>query len=171
MNNTARIPEFPALQEEFRHVMSAVCTPVAVVTATGHRMPYGTTVSAFASLSMTPPMVLVSLDKGSELLSVITTTGKFGLNVLGTDQAELALNFARKGGTSKFTGIAWEPHAEVPKLPGATGFVACTVAEIIEGGDHFVVLGDVVAAHRYDSKPLTYHGRMFGTHISLADVQ
>ena len=85
------------LAEEFRAVMAGVATPVSVVTTLTDGRPHGTTVSAFASLSMDPPMVLVSLDRGSGLLARLAVGGVFGVNVLGRDQAPLALAFARKG--------------------------------------------------------------------------
>jgi flavin reductase (DIM6/NTAB) family NADH-FMN oxidoreductase RutF len=155
------------LQTAFREVMAAVCTPVSVVTAAVDGRPHGTTVSAFASLSMHPPMVLVSLDRTSELLTVVRGSGAFGVNVLGSDQSGLARVFAGKGGAAKFDGVPWELAGGVPRIPGAGGFLACDAARFVEGGDHIVVLGDVVAAHTFEARPLTYHGRVFGTHVAL----
>lgn len=83
--------------DAFRAAMAAVCTPVSVVTTMEDGLPYGTTVSAFTSLSLEPPMLLVSLDRNSDLLAMIRRTGRFGLNVLASSQPELAMNFARKG--------------------------------------------------------------------------
>ncbi|MGW8816235.1 flavin reductase family protein [Gordonia terrae] len=162
--------DLPTLQTNFKNVMASVCTPVAVVTATSDDLPYGTTVSAFTSLSMTPPMVLVALDKGSELLAVVQKTGAFGLNVLGSDQSDLAMTFARKGGSSKFEGVGWENENGVPRLPGAGGFVVCSVEQVVEGGDHLVVLGGVQTAHLLNTPPLTYHSRSFGTHVAMRGV-
>ena len=68
--------------------------------------PHGTTVSAFASLSLRPPMVLVSLDAGSDLLVMVRETERFGVNILGSDQSPLAMGFARKGST-KFDGVSF----------------------------------------------------------------
>lgn len=85
------------LAATFRDAMAGVCTAVSVVTAMDGERPHGTTVSAFASLSMAPPMVLVALDRGSELLALVRAEGRFGLNVLGADQASCAARFARKG--------------------------------------------------------------------------
>lgn len=160
--------EHPA---RFRDVMAGVATPVSVVTAMsgagGDGVPHGTTVSAFASLSMNPPMVLVSLDRASDLLAVIRDTSRFGVNVLGSDQSALALAFATKGGTGKFAGVRWEIDADLPRLPGAPGWLACDVSALVDGGDHVVVLGTVVAAETTEGAPLTYHGRVFGTHAAL----
>lgn len=155
------------LSGRFREVMAEVATPVAVVTSLGGGLPYGTTVSAFASLSMNPPMVLVSLDRGSDLLAVVRETGRFGLNVLGASQSALALAFAKKGGTGKFSGVRWEVDSGLPRIPGAPGWLACEVESLVDGGDHVVALGTVVAADTVAAPPLTYHARVFGTHTSL----
>ena len=161
-------PGQPAiLQDTFREVMASVCTPVSVVTAMSDGLPYGTTVSAFASLSMRPPMVLLALDRGSDLLSVVRETRYFVLNVLGREQSDIALTFARKGGSGKFADVPWELEAGVPRIPRVSGFLACGVAELVEGGDHIVVLGNVLAALTAQAQPLTYHGRSFGTHLAL----
>lgn len=160
----------PGLRERFRDAMATVCTPVSVVTALDSDEPFGTTVSAFTSLSLQPPMVLVALDRGSDLLAVLTQTGRFGLNVLGTDHATIARTFARKGGPAKFLDITWDQIDGAPRLPGARSFITCSVARRIDGGDHIVVLGNVREAEANAGAPLTYHSRMFGTHTTLEEV-
>lgn len=137
------------------------------VTAIADGRPHGTTVSAFASLSMDPPMVLVSLDRGSARPTLIQETGSFGLNVLSSGQSALAVNFARKSGTKKFAGIPWDVEAGAPRLPGTCGFLACDLAEVVAGGDHVVLLGQVRLADPTGGRPLTYHSLVFGTHSAL----
>jgi len=159
----------PGIAAAFRETMAAVCTPVAVVTGLDGDRPHGTTVSAFASLSMNPPMVLVALDRASELLALIRRTRRFGLNLLGGTQAGLARRFATKGGAAKFAGVPWERHAEVPRIPGCAGFLGCTVAGLAHGGDHLIVLGNVVAAETTGDLPLVYHGRAFATPVALPE--
>ncbi|RZL70019.1 MAG: flavin reductase [Rhodococcus sp. (in: high G+C Gram-positive bacteria)] len=151
--------------------MAHVATPVAVVSSVDGGLPVGTTVSAFMSLSMTPPMVLVSLDKGSETLELVATSRRFGLNILASDQTSTALKFAKKGGVGKFNGVRWDLDHEVPRITGVAGWVACTVEQIVEGGDHMIVLGSVVAAEHVHGEPLTYHGRVFGTHSAIEVLQ
>jgi flavin reductase (DIM6/NTAB) family NADH-FMN oxidoreductase RutF len=151
--------------DAFREVMAGVPTPVSVVTTLRDGRPHGTTVSAFASLSMAPPMVLVALDRGSELLARLAIGQPFGVNVLGADQAGLAAAFARKG-ADKFAGVDWRADGGAPRLLGSPGWLACTVAQLVDGGDHVVVLGDVVRADAAGGPPLTYHARTFGTHVA-----
>ncbi|MEU9336516.1 flavin reductase family protein [Streptomyces sp. NPDC048290] len=157
------------LETVFRDTMAGVCTPVSVVTALSGEAPHGTTVNAFASLSMSPPMVLVSLAHTSELLGLIRQTGRFGLNILASDQAQLALTFARKGDAGRFTGVRWDIEDGVPRIAGTCGFLVCDVAELVSGGDHTVVQGFVRAAEAGAGAPLTYHLRSFGTHTVLTE--
>jgi flavin reductase (DIM6/NTAB) family NADH-FMN oxidoreductase RutF len=78
-------------------------------------------VSAFASLSMKPPMVLVALDRASNLLALVRESRRFGVNVLGSAQSALALTFAKKGGVGKFQGVHWELDHGLPRLPRTPG--------------------------------------------------
>ena len=153
------------IQATFKEVMGSVATPVSIVTATFGGLPYGTTVSAFASLSMNPPMVLVSLDRGSQTLELISQSGRFGLNILAAHQAATALAFAKKGGVEKFHGTRWHLDHDLPRIAGAPGWIACTVADLVDGGDHVIALGHVDAAELADGRPLVYHERTFGTHL------
>jgi flavin reductase (DIM6/NTAB) family NADH-FMN oxidoreductase RutF len=150
----------------FMEVMAGVATPVSVVTAFNGAHPHGTTVSAFASLSLTPPMVVVALDRTSQLLACVRQARRFGVNILARHQAGLAGVFARKG-DGKFDGVAWRERAGVPLIDGAGGFVACRVSELLPGGDHVLVLGVAEVAEGQPSAPLTYHRRAFGTDAPL----
>lgn len=157
----------PTIQDSFRDVMGNVATPVSIVTSVLDGVPHGTTVSAFASLSMDPPMVLVSLDRRSELLSIVREAGRFGLNVLSARQSEVASRFASKG-ADRFAATTWNLDSGLPRLDGASGWVACELETLVDGGDHEIALGRVVAAEHADVAPMTYHRRQFGTHTSFA---
>jgi flavin reductase (DIM6/NTAB) family NADH-FMN oxidoreductase RutF len=157
------------LQDSFRNVMARVATAISVITSMTDGAPHGTTVSAFASLSMRPPMVMVSLDRGSELLSVIRESGRFGVNILGATHADWARAFAGKGGQAKFHGISWNCDSGVPRLPG-TCWLACELASQVASGDHVIALGNVVTAEPADCDPLTYHDRAFGTHTAFEEA-
>ncbi|MDX3458195.1 flavin reductase family protein [Streptomyces sp. ME02-8801-2C] len=150
-------------QRTFRDAMAAVASPVAVVTAMDGERPHGSTVSAFASLSLTPPMVLVSLDKRSQLLAIVRRIGLFGLNVLGAHQVNLATAFARTS-TEKFRGVHWFPSEGLPRLPGSAAWIACRLADTVDAGDHIVLLAHAVVSEAGSVQPLTYHRRSFGTH-------
>ncbi|MEV0114907.1 flavin reductase family protein [Streptomyces sp. NPDC050844] len=158
------------LQDAFRDVMACVATPVSIVTAMSRGgAPCGATVSAFASLSITPAMVMVSLDRKSRTLDVIRESGRLGLNVLGADQADLAMSFASKSVVDKFHGTSWDIDHGVPRIARASAWIAAGVADLVDGGDHVIVLGrvDVAEAEHVETKsPLVYYRRSFGTHLS-----
>ena len=82
--------------QRFRDLMAGVCAPVTVVTTAEAEIPYGATVSAFASLSLNPPMISVALDRSSQLLARILRTRRFGINVLEKSQEETARLFAAR---------------------------------------------------------------------------
>lgn len=155
------------LRDSFRAAMAGVCAPVSVVTTMAPEGPYGSTVSAFASLSMDPPMVLVALDHRSGLLAQIRRTRTFGLNVLADDQSALAMAFANRPRAHKFDEVAWDGDTGSPRLHGVGGFLSCDVDAFVDGGDHIVLLGLVRTAQTRAAAPLTYHNRAFGTHTEL----
>lgn len=157
------------LTMRFRDAMAAVCTPVAVVTAMDGERPHGTTVSAFASLSMSPPSVLVSLDRGSDLLGLVLASGSFGMNVLGSSQSALAAQFARKG-PDKFQDVSWRVDGGVPRIADVPHWIAAEVMETLVVADRTVVFGRVVGIVSETIPPLTYHGRVFGTHTALPSM-
>jgi flavin reductase (DIM6/NTAB) family NADH-FMN oxidoreductase RutF len=146
----------------FRDALASVCTPVSVVTSHQDGRPHGTTVSAFCSLSLDPPMVLVSLDRSSDLLGIVTESRVFGINVLNAGQKDLALNFARKG-ADKFEGVEWELHQGVPRIAGVATWLVCKLQQLHEGGDHLVAFGLVQHAESAPGNPLLYRYREFGT--------
>jgi flavin reductase (DIM6/NTAB) family NADH-FMN oxidoreductase RutF len=86
------------LPARFLDTMASACSSVSVVTTVAAGVPHGTTVSAFCSLSVNPPMILVSLDNTSRLLCHVRDSGRFGLNLLASDQSDLARRFATKAG-------------------------------------------------------------------------
>jgi flavin reductase (DIM6/NTAB) family NADH-FMN oxidoreductase RutF len=150
----------------FREVMARVATPVSIVTTLHDELPYGTTVSAFTSLSIDPPMVLVALDRGSDTLKSIRISGRFGLNILSAGQAETAATFASKGGSGKFDTTSWSISEGLPRIPGALGWITSTLADLVDGGDHVIALGLVQSAETTDGEPLVYHGRAFGSYLA-----
>jgi flavin reductase (DIM6/NTAB) family NADH-FMN oxidoreductase RutF len=152
----------------FKAVMGSVCTPVAVVTAFDGDRPHGTTVSAFSSLSLTPPMVLVALDEKSDLLALLRHSSRFGINILSHAQDSIADQFAAKG-DEKFEGVSWVRRAGAPHILESACWFGCDVAQLVSGGDHTIVLGTVLQTDHVDRAPLTYHRRSFGTHQALPE--
>jgi flavin reductase (DIM6/NTAB) family NADH-FMN oxidoreductase RutF len=152
----------PVSSEAFKDALAAVVGPVCVVTTTHEGRPHGTTVSAFCSQSLSPPLVLISLDRSSTLLQLIRKSGRFGVNVLGVGQDHLATRFAAKG-CDKFRGIGWTADSELPRLSETACWLACDVHLMLAGGDHVAVIGLVLGAARAARSPLCYRERRFLT--------
>jgi flavin reductase (DIM6/NTAB) family NADH-FMN oxidoreductase RutF len=146
----------------FREALAAVAAPVAVVTSFDGERPHGTTVSAFCSLSLEPPLVLVSLDRGSDLLRLVRHSRRYGINVLAHDQEEIATRFARKG-ADKFAEVPWTLDTDPPRLDGTSSWIACRLHDLVDGGDHVIAVGFVEHAEASPSHPLLYRQRAFGT--------
>jgi flavin reductase (DIM6/NTAB) family NADH-FMN oxidoreductase RutF len=156
-------------QRQFRDLMAGVCSPVTVVTATTGDRPYGATVSSFASLSLDPPLVSVAFDRGSQLLGHIRAAGRFGINILGHDQDDLAILFARRG-VDRFAVTRWFAEDGLPRLADAPGWMVCGLHQTVEAGDHLLLFGQVRSAStRPGLAPLVYAHRTFGTHSRFAE--
>ena len=153
-------------EQAFRDLMAAVCAPVTVITA-ADGSPSGTTVSAFAALSLRPPMITAALDGRSRLLGLVLATGRFGVNVLGHGQDDIAQLFAQRS-ADRFAAVDWHYHLGLPRLSGAPGWLVCELARAVEGGDHVLLLGTVLEAEARTAPPLVYGHRAYGTHSGFA---
>lgn len=151
------------LDDAFLAVMATTPAPVAIVTTMLDGQPFGTTVSAFSSLSRRPPMVLTALDNNSQTLAKIAESGRFGVNLLAADQAELALGFAMGTG-DRFAGVEWTSYDGLPRLAGGAAWLSCEVDRLVGGGDHQIVLGLVTEATLHEARPMVYSRRQFGSH-------
>lgn len=148
---------FESFTETFSQVPQAV---TVVTTKNGDDSAHGTTVSAFCSLSVDPPLLLVALDRSSDLLKLLRTTMRFGVNLLSGDQAEVGLTCAKKG-ADKFEAVSWTEEHGLPRIDGAAAWLECEVQELLPGGDHMIVVGLVTACDTQEAEPLVYHRRRF----------
>ena len=148
----------PVTPEEFRAALGASATGVTVVTAIGENGPSGATANAVTSLSLDPPMMLACLDRGSRTLTSVRAQGRFGVNALAAGQEELAKRFAGKDTEAeKWESVEWSESDELPRLPGALMWVACQLRDLIDGGDHLILTGNVLAAESREARPLLFH--------------
>jgi len=150
----------PLPADDLRAVFAQVAAPVAVAATIGPAGPHGTTVSAFGSLSLDPPLVSVSLDRSSDLLAAIRAHGAFSINVLARGQEALAMNFARKG-CDKFRGVSVGSLHGLPHLTGCQSCLAAKASSFVDAGDHVIAIGLVVASRSEPREPLVYHRRGF----------
>jgi 3-hydroxy-9,10-secoandrosta-1,3,5(10)-triene-9,17-dione monooxygenase reductase component len=142
----------------FRRAMALVPTAVTVITATSPEGPLGATANAVVSLSLDPPIMLVALERRSRTLDALRAAGTFGVNVLASDQAELALRFATKEPHHvKWDSVDWGDLDGIPALDGASLAIACELRDELDGGDHAIVTGAVTAVDERKDAPLVFH--------------
>src|SRR5271168_1783870 len=150
--------------DQFRSVMTQVASAVSVVTCALDGAPHGATVSAFASLSMEPPMMLVALNRHSGLLRIILQARRFRINVLSADQQEIATWFASERSPDRFIGPRWRYDDGLPLIFDAQARITCALGEVLHGGDHVILLGYVKDAAAQPRPPLVRYARTFGTY-------
>jgi flavin reductase (DIM6/NTAB) family NADH-FMN oxidoreductase RutF len=144
--------------EEFRAALTSYATGVTVVTAVGPGGPSGATANAVTSLSLDPPMMLACLDRGSRTLTSVRAQGRFGVNALAAGQAGLAHRFSAKDPEpEKWDSVEWSERQGLPRLDGALVWVACELRDLIDGGDHLILTGNVIEAEARDGQPLLFH--------------
>lgn len=142
----------------FRRVLGHHATGVAAITAVGEGgQPVGMAVTSFTSVSLVPPLVAFCPDKRSSTWTSIERAGRFCANLLAADQERVCRALGSRG-TDKFAGVdhvvsEWG----VPVLAGALAAIQCEIVGVLEGGDHFIVLGRVLSLEASDERePLLY---------------
>jgi flavin reductase (DIM6/NTAB) family NADH-FMN oxidoreductase RutF len=147
----------------FRDVLGRLPTGVVVVTGGDPENPAGLVVGSFMSLSLEPPLVVVSPAKSSTSWPLVEAGGSFCANVLANSQESLARKFAASG-TDKFAGVAWTPApiSGAPLLEGVAAWMDCRIYERYEGGDHWLVLGEVLELNvNHEGDALVFHAGAF----------
>lgn len=150
--------------DAYRHVLGYFPTGVTVATAIGtDETPVGMAVGSFTSVSLDPPLVAFLPDKSSSSFPKIRDAGCFCVNVLADDQESVCRSFAAKG-ADKFAGIGWRTAGSgAPIIDGGVAWIDCDIEDVLDAGDHYIVLGRVrdleVSAHR---SPLLFFRRGYG---------
>jgi flavin reductase (DIM6/NTAB) family NADH-FMN oxidoreductase RutF len=146
--------------DEFRAALAHWASGVAVVTSAAGDRIHGMTVSAFSSVSLDPPLVLVCADKASNTLALIEEGRVFAVNILAAAQQGLSNRFASKQDEERrFEGIAWRRGATgAPILPGALAVLDCRVVAAHDAGDHVIYVGRVESVEVAAGDPLVYFG-------------
>ena len=128
----------------FRHVLGHFPTGVVVVTAMREESgPVGMAVGSFTSVSLDPPLVAFLPDRSSTSFPKIRAAGSFCINVLADDQEHVCRAFAARGG-NKYGQATWQRAGSgAPVLDGVVAWIDCDIEQILEAGDHYIVLGRV----------------------------
>jgi 4-nitrophenol 2-monooxygenase / 4-nitrocatechol 4-monooxygenase, reductase component len=166
-----RVDEQPLDAGAFRQVIGRFMSGVVVITATHQGERRGMTVSAVASLSLDPPMIVTCLNATSSTQEVIRRAGAFAVNILAEDQEHLAGLFARPG-ADPFLDLPCEPGITgAPILAGALAVLECQIAQEVQGGSHRVLLANVVRASAGEGSPLAYFRGRFGRIELMQDAE
>jgi 3-hydroxy-9,10-secoandrosta-1,3,5(10)-triene-9,17-dione monooxygenase reductase component len=153
----------PVGEAAFRTAIAHFATGVTVITTLNAGQPAGMTASAVTSLSLDPVLLLVCINHRLPTHKAIDNSRCFVVNVLGEQQQELALHFARPS-TDKFADIELDPNYELPVLAEAIAWFVCDVHERFPGGDHTIFTGLVTdCAAKPGRRPLLYFRSGFGT--------
>jgi flavin reductase (DIM6/NTAB) family NADH-FMN oxidoreductase RutF len=147
-------------QDEFRAALGRFASGVTVVTTRdGDGMLHGITVSAFCSVSLDPPLILICVEKITGSHAVIRDSGVFVVNILDRSQQALSEHFASTL-PHKFEGIDYRTGASgIPVLGDALVSLECRVQKTCDGGDHTIYIAGVEGAEIKDGSPLVYfHG-------------
>ncbi len=155
-----------AVQRGLKDVMRAFPQGVTVVTTSSPEGPKGITVSAFISVSLVPPLVLVSISKTSAVHDLFIRSKGFAVNFLSEDQKSVSERFAGKQeAADKLEGVGFRAGATgSPLIPGARAVVECNRWRVYDGGDHSLLIGQVAIAEKLSDKaPLVYHDQQYTT--------
>jgi 3-hydroxy-9,10-secoandrosta-1,3,5(10)-triene-9,17-dione monooxygenase reductase component len=155
---------------EFRSIIGHFATGVTVITTAAGDELQGMTANAVTSLSLDPVMVLICVDKGTHTHGVLERGGVFTVNILGAHQEEVSRIFAKRAEPEigSLRGVAFtRGRTGSPVLDDCLAFIECRVAGWFDGGDHSIVLGEVVhEAVVNDVPPLLFYR---GQYRRLAD--
>lgn len=154
----------------FRQVLGSYPTGVSIITAMGpDDQPVGMVVGTFTSVSLDPPLVGFLPDKKSTSWPQIEGAGRFCVNVLASDQQEVCRQVSAKG-PEKFVGVEYvRSQHNLPIIAGSIACIECSLHSVVEAGDHWIVLGNVLALEvTRDDDPMLFHRGRYGGFAELA---
>jgi flavin reductase ActVB len=151
-------------QTHFRDALARFASGVTVVlTRNGDGAFVGFTASAFSSLSLDPPLVLVCLQKDADCYPAFMQAEAFTVSILAEGQAHLAHRFATKS-IDKLNGtpLAQAGVTALPRIEGVSAWLECRMHSRYDGGDHTILVGEVLDARDAGTEPLLHYNRTFG---------
>jgi flavin reductase (DIM6/NTAB) family NADH-FMN oxidoreductase RutF len=141
--------------KKFRSALGRFASGVTIITASYEGQTHGMTANAFVSVSLEPPLVLVSLDNRSYMHKVLPSVGHYGVSVLAENQERLSNHFA--GRTQEGLHIRFTTRDGIPLMEGAVAYFAVKVIDVHPAGDHTLYVGRVLHFESRDDKPLLFY--------------
>jgi flavin reductase (DIM6/NTAB) family NADH-FMN oxidoreductase RutF len=162
----------PITGAAFREALSQFASGVTIVAAHHPSGPVGFTATGFSSVSLSPPLVLVCVDKGASAHSGVVAADYFGVSILDDRQAWIALQFARSG-IDRFDGVPLRISKadRAPLIDGALAHLECRKHTCLEAGDHTILFGEVLEGVVGVGRPLLHFARRFGSFVAEAPEQ
>lgn len=147
----------PKDTQNLRNALGCYATGVTVVTTMTPMGPLGMTANSFASVSLDPPLVLWSPSRTSARFPAFEAASHFAVHVLAHDQTDLSVAFANTG-LEAFDQLTFETGlGDVPLLKGCSARFECIQSAGHDGGDHLILVGEVLRFENSDKEPLLYH--------------
>jgi len=155
----------------FRNTIGLFATGVTVVAVEVEGETYGMTANAVTSVSLEPMLVLVCVQKEAHLMAFLRRAEGFSINILSEAQQDLSNYFANLWSEPEPPPFAFSPWLGTPRLEGAIGVIACRTTEFLEGGDHWIVLGQVIGLYRQENpaNPLLYYQGQYRRILTVKD--
>ncbi|MDS1139906.1 flavin reductase family protein [Pusillimonas sp. SM2304] len=156
---------------QFRQALGSFPTGVAIITAKGlNGRKAGLTINSFSSVSLTPRLVLWSLDRNSSSFPICMEADYFAVHILAADQEHLAARFCTSG-IDRFAGVDTMPgQGDLPLLGGCAAVFQCRTVHRYEGGDHVIFVGEVLDFTQSRCEPLAFHGGRYAAVIKRPDT-
>ncbi|HVP04117.1 MAG TPA: flavin reductase family protein [Dehalococcoidia bacterium] len=159
--------DVPAAEMDFRNAMARFASGVTIVTThNAHGEAVGFTASAFSSLSLKPPLLLVCLQKDADCYAAFMATEHFAVSILAHGQDDIARRFATKA-IDKWQDTQATPgeRTRIPVIDGAAAQTECLMLDRVDGGDHTILIGEVISAVSTPAEPLLHFNRQFGRFV------
>lgn len=149
-------------QRNLRNVFGAFATGVTIVSINTAHGPEGITVNSFSSVSLDPALILWSVAKSSARCHLFESASHFAVNVLARNQEDVAMAFAKDA--TAFDNHPWNPgNYDSPLLEGCIAGFECRMHACYAGGDHTIIVGEILQATLHDREPLVFHGGKFSS--------
>lgn len=153
----------PPQAVDIRTVMRYFASAVTVVTSaldTGEL--FGLTVTAFTSVSLEPPLVLICIRNESTSTNLFTKSNRFCVNILAEDQRQVADTFSLAGEAGRFLDLDYYiGKGGSPIIRGCIGYIDCKIVEALREGDHMIFIGEAIDVSAEDKTPLLYLNRRY----------
>lgn len=147
--------------EDYKAAGRRFASGVTIITVAHDGEVHGMTASSFTTVSLDPPLVLVSLQQDSKTRSMVMDAEAFAVNILSREQEGIARSFSQTGPKS-FEGIAHHMGPSgAPFLEGALACLGCCTKEVVEAGDHDLFIAEVECCELGSGEPLLYYDRAY----------